>query len=111
MQPEGEGVMWKATDYGDAGYWDARYKTEKVGAPFDWYRSYAALRAFIRRFIPTSRVLMLGCGNSRTSPFSLLSLHFFFLFCCLVSYLGVCKSSSAIITEFVLVLRLTGIEF
>ncbi|KAJ4779438.1 S-adenosyl-L-methionine-dependent methyltransferases superfamily protein [Rhynchospora pubera] len=62
------GTIWKATDYGDAGYWDARYKTEKGGAPFDWYRSYAALRPFLRHFVPTScRVLMLGCGNSLMS--------------------------------------------
>ncbi|KAJ3676291.1 hypothetical protein LUZ60_003703 [Juncus effusus] len=65
---EGEEVKLKATDYGDAGYWDARYRTEKGGAPFDWYRSYAALRPILRRFVPTtSRVLMLGCGNSLLS--------------------------------------------
>ncbi|XP_078179465.1 uncharacterized protein LOC144573555 [Carex rostrata] len=65
---ESEAAMWKATDYGNAGYWDARYKTEKGGAPFDWYRSYAALRPFLRHFVPTSsRVLMLGCGNSLMS--------------------------------------------
>ena len=56
--------------YGEAGYWDARY-VEEGGAPYDWYQRYAALRPFVRRFVPpASRLLMIGCGSARTSPAS-----------------------------------------
>ncbi|KAI4323463.1 hypothetical protein L6164_023065 [Bauhinia variegata] len=49
--------------YGDAYYWDARYIQE--GGSFDWYQRYAALRPFVRKYIsPSSRVLMVGCGNA-----------------------------------------------
>jgi hypothetical protein len=54
--------------YGEAGYWDARY-VEEGGAPYDWYQRYAALRPFVRRFVPpASRLLMIGCGSARTHP-------------------------------------------
>ena len=64
-----------SNDYGDAAYWDARYSSSSSGSPasgagkfFDWYQTYAALRPLLRARIPAaSRVLMLGCGNSRTS--------------------------------------------
>jgi hypothetical protein len=57
--------------YGKAGYWDARY-VEEGGAPYDWYQRYAALRPFVRRFVPpASRLLMIGCGSARTHPLSL----------------------------------------
>ncbi|XP_057976812.1 uncharacterized protein LOC131163964 [Malania oleifera] len=50
-------------NYGDALYWDARYVQD--GGPFDWYQRYAALRPFIRKYVPaTSRVLVVGCGNA-----------------------------------------------
>lgn len=50
-------------NYGDAQYWNARYVQE--GGSFDWYQRYAALRPFVRKYIPTSsRVLMVGCGNA-----------------------------------------------
>lgn len=50
-------------NYGDAVYWDARYTQE--GGSFDWYQRYAALRPFVRKYIPSSsRVLMVGCGNA-----------------------------------------------
>lgn len=50
-------------NYGDAQYWNARYIQE--GGSFDWYQRYAALRPFVRKYIPTSsRVLMVGCGNA-----------------------------------------------
>ncbi|XP_050212044.1 uncharacterized protein LOC126662188 [Mercurialis annua] len=53
-------------NYGDASYWDARYIQE--GGSYDWYQSYASLRPFIRRYIPTfSLVLMVGCGNALIS--------------------------------------------
>ncbi|XAR63483.1 Endothelin-converting enzyme 1 [Bertholletia excelsa] len=50
-------------NYGDALYWDARYLQE--GGSFDWYQRYAALRPFVRKYIPTcSRILVVGCGNA-----------------------------------------------
>ncbi|GER43597.1 S-adenosyl-L-methionine-dependentmethyltransferases superfamily protein [Striga asiatica] len=52
-------------NYGDAFYWDTRYEQE---ANFDWYQRYSALRPFIRKYIsPSSRVLMVGCGNAAIS--------------------------------------------
>ncbi|XP_052170939.1 uncharacterized protein LOC127787114 isoform X2 [Diospyros lotus] len=51
-------------NYGDALYWDARY-IQDAGSLYDWYQRYAALRPFVRKYIPTSsRVLMVGCGNA-----------------------------------------------
>lgn len=63
-------------DFGAAAYWEARYSSPSTGGKggggggfFDWYQSYSALRPLLRACVPTSsRVLMLGCGNSRTSP-------------------------------------------
>ncbi|OEL12854.1 hypothetical protein BAE44_0026128 [Dichanthelium oligosanthes] len=65
----------KSNDYGAAAYWDARYSSSSSGSPapcsgggefFDWYQTYPALRSLLRTRVPAaSRVLMLGCGNSR----------------------------------------------
>jgi len=53
-------------NYGDALYWDARYVQDALS--FDWYQCYSSLRPFVRSFVSTSsRVLMVGCGNSRNS--------------------------------------------
>lgn len=61
-------------NYGDALYWDARYVQDALS--FDWYQRYSSLRPFVRSFVPTSsRVLMVGCGNSRNSLFSHLLLY------------------------------------
>ncbi|KAL5543629.1 hypothetical protein UlMin_007413 [Ulmus minor] len=50
-------------NYGDALYWDARYIQE--GGSFDWYQRYSALRPFVQKYVPpSSRVLMVGCGNA-----------------------------------------------
>lgn len=50
-------------NYGDALYWDARYVQE--GGSFDWYQRYSDLRPYVRRYLPpSSRVLMVGCGNA-----------------------------------------------
>ncbi|XP_044974263.1 EEF1A lysine methyltransferase 4-like isoform X1 [Hordeum vulgare subsp. vulgare] len=61
-------------DFGAAAYWDARYSSPStggkggVGGFFDWYQSYPALRPLLRACVPaSSRVLMLGCGNSLLS--------------------------------------------
>lgn len=64
----------KTNDYGAAAYWDARYSSSSStggkdgGGFFDWYQTYPALRPLLRDCLPTSsRVLMLGCGNSLLS--------------------------------------------
>jgi hypothetical protein len=69
-------------------------------------------------FSPPLRPYFLPCPYARLWQFSYLpffpslsSLSSFFVFHCLISYLGVYESSSAIITEFLLVLSLTGTEF
>ena len=82
----------RSNDYGDAAYWDARYSSSGSRASgggefFDWYQTYAALRPLLRARIPAaSRVLMVGCGNSRTSatlsPFCCALLRFA---CCITT--------------------------
>uniref|UniRef100_A0A0E0PM23 Methyltransferase type 11 domain-containing protein n=1 Tax=Oryza rufipogon TaxID=4529 RepID=A0A0E0PM23_ORYRU len=68
----------RSNDYGAAAYWDARYSSPSPsstattggggGAFFDWYQAYPALRPLLRARLPaSSRVLMLGCGNSLLS--------------------------------------------
>ncbi|KAG8068921.1 hypothetical protein GUJ93_ZPchr0005g15555 [Zizania palustris] len=61
----------RSNDYGAAAYWDARYSSPSSGAGgafFDWYQKYPALRPLLRSRLPTSsRILMLGCGNSLLS--------------------------------------------
>ncbi|CAN8254080.1 unnamed protein product [Cochlearia groenlandica] len=53
-------------NYGDALYWDSRYVQDALS--FDWYQRYSSLRPFVRSFVPaSSRVLMVGCGNSLMS--------------------------------------------
>ncbi|KAJ7949220.1 Methyltransferase-like protein 13 [Quillaja saponaria] len=50
-------------NYGDSLYWNSRYIQE--GGSFDWYQRYSSLRPFIRKYIPpSSRVLVVGCGNA-----------------------------------------------
>ena len=45
---------------------DARESEEQS---FDWFKSYADVADIIRELIPdkSSRILMLGCGNSKLS--------------------------------------------
>eukprot|EP00708_Paratrimastix_pyriformis_P005967 GAFH01005134.1.p1 GENE.GAFH01005134.1~~GAFH01005134.1.p1 ORF type:complete len:204 (-),score=8.22 GAFH01005134.1:39-650(-) len=52
------------TNYGDPNYWDSRYT--EANAPFDWYLSYEHLRPIFAKYArPDSRILHIGCGNSR----------------------------------------------
>merc|ERR1712166_1166567 len=52
--------------YGQVTYWDERYTNDKE--VFDWYQRYDGIKSLITRFVePESRVLMVGCGNSRLS--------------------------------------------
>ncbi|KAF9031408.1 hypothetical protein BDZ89DRAFT_627609 [Hymenopellis radicata] len=55
--------------YGTKEYWDQRYQAESHGGSFDWFKSYADIAPLFRNLIPdkTSRILMLGCGNSTLS--------------------------------------------
>ncbi|KAJ3683835.1 hypothetical protein LUZ60_014062 [Juncus effusus] len=64
---EEQGAQQRGFNYGDALYWDGRY-LEEGGASFDWYQRYAALRPFVRKFVPDDcRVLMAGCGSALMS--------------------------------------------
>ncbi|KAF8967722.1 S-adenosyl-L-methionine-dependent methyltransferase [Flammula alnicola] len=59
----------KNEQYGTKEYWDQRYSEEGEGESFDWFKSYADLAELLHVFIPnkSSKILMLGCGNSRLS--------------------------------------------
>ncbi|KAJ3676024.1 hypothetical protein LUZ60_003450 [Juncus effusus] len=49
--------------YGEASYWDERYRKES--GPFDWYQKYEALAPLLRLHLrPAHRILLAGCGNS-----------------------------------------------
>ncbi|KAI4997511.1 hypothetical protein ZWY2020_052853 [Hordeum vulgare] len=57
----GGGVVFS---YGEARHWDERYM-EEGGTPYDCYQRYAALRPFVRRFVPPAyRLFMIGCGSA-----------------------------------------------
>uniref|UniRef100_A0A0W0FXJ9 Methyltransferase domain-containing protein n=1 Tax=Moniliophthora roreri TaxID=221103 RepID=A0A0W0FXJ9_MONRR len=55
--------------YSTKEYWNNRYSQEAENGSFDWFKSYAEIADIIRDLIPdrTSRILMLGCGNSKFS--------------------------------------------
>jgi cyclopropane fatty-acyl-phospholipid synthase-like methyltransferase len=53
-------------DYGKPEYWDERYKANDT--TFDWYVSFEALKEIMLPLSkPESKILMIGCGNSRLS--------------------------------------------
>lgn len=53
-------------DYGKAEYWDERYRANDT--TFDWFVSYDALKDVIQPLVkPDSKILVVGCGNSRLS--------------------------------------------
>lgn len=55
--------------FSEQSYWEQRY-SDDTEQDFDWFRSYADLAELFREVIPStsSRILMLGCGNSTLSP-------------------------------------------
>lgn len=58
----------KNEEYATKEYWDERYQQESEGS-FDWFKSYADVADILRELVPdkSSRILMLGCGNSKLS--------------------------------------------
>lgn len=51
-------------NYGDPSYWDKRYQKQD-GKTFDWLEDYESLKPLLNKYLTrTSRILMLGCGNS-----------------------------------------------
>ncbi|KAF8347789.1 S-adenosyl-L-methionine-dependent methyltransferase [Amanita rubescens] len=57
-------------DFGSKEYWNQRYAEESASdAHFDWFKSYADLASYLHDLIPlrSSRILVLGCGNSKLS--------------------------------------------
>ncbi|KAI0060635.1 S-adenosyl-L-methionine-dependent methyltransferase [Artomyces pyxidatus] len=59
----------KNEEYGTREYWDQRYNQEPEDATFDWFKKYEDVAHLLRDAVPdkTSRILMLGCGNSTLS--------------------------------------------
>ncbi|KAI9062509.1 S-adenosyl-L-methionine-dependent methyltransferase [Trametes sanguinea] len=59
----------KNEEYGTKEYWDQRYAQESEESSFDWFKSYNDIADIMRELIPdkSSRILMLGCGNSTLS--------------------------------------------
>ncbi|KAI0681934.1 S-adenosyl-L-methionine-dependent methyltransferase [Cerioporus squamosus] len=59
----------KNEEYGTKEYWDQRYTQEPEDSSFDWFKSYGDIADIMRELIPdkSSRILMLGCGNSTLS--------------------------------------------
>ncbi|KAF5316829.1 hypothetical protein D9619_006317 [Psilocybe cf. subviscida] len=59
----------KNEEYGTKEYWDQRYSQESNGESFDWFKTYADLAELLHELIPdrSSKILMLGCGNSTLS--------------------------------------------
>ncbi|PAV19595.1 S-adenosyl-L-methionine-dependent methyltransferase [Pyrrhoderma noxium] len=59
----------KNEQYGTMEYWNERYQKESDGQSFDWFKSYKDIADLIQELIPdkSSRILMLGCGNSKLS--------------------------------------------
>ena len=56
-------------NYGDASYWEARYKSSE-NTTFDWLENYSALKDIISSLNiskETGQILNLGCGNSEFS--------------------------------------------
>ncbi|ONM03098.1 S-adenosyl-L-methionine-dependent methyltransferase superfamily protein [Zea mays] len=59
----GGGPAAASQAYGEAWYWDERYRKE--AGPFDWYQKYPALAPLLRLYLaPHQRLLLVGCGNS-----------------------------------------------
>ncbi|PBK99613.1 S-adenosyl-L-methionine-dependent methyltransferase [Armillaria gallica] len=59
----------KNEQYGIKDYWDQRYQAESDVKSFDWFKKYSDIADLFRELIPdkTSKILMLGCGNSTLS--------------------------------------------
>ncbi|KAI0738534.1 S-adenosyl-L-methionine-dependent methyltransferase [Daedaleopsis nitida] len=59
----------KNEEYGTKKYWDQRYTQESEDSSFDWFKSYSDVAEIMREIVPdkSSRILMLGCGNSTLS--------------------------------------------
>ena len=56
-------------DYGEAKYWDDRYKKSGKEVSFDWLENYATLKEHLSEFLtsPDIKILILGCGNAEFS--------------------------------------------
>ncbi|EAU90311.1 hypothetical protein CC1G_08993 [Coprinopsis cinerea okayama7 len=59
----------KNEEYSSKEYWNQRYAQEEEESSFDWFKTYADIVDIIHELIPekSSRILMLGCGNSKLS--------------------------------------------
>ncbi|KAF9006021.1 S-adenosyl-L-methionine-dependent methyltransferase [Cyathus striatus] len=59
----------KNEEYGTKEYWNIRYAQDTIDADFDWFKTYSDIANIIHELIPnkSSRIIMLGCGNSKLS--------------------------------------------
>ena len=57
-------------EYGNADYWDDRYRLSDSDDPFDWLFSYDDIKDTLASLIPSKelRILMVGAGNAPFSP-------------------------------------------
>ncbi|XP_042462613.1 uncharacterized protein LOC122046134 [Zingiber officinale] len=56
-------------DYWNASYWDERYRNNY--SSYDWYMEYPSLVSLFDLYLRRHhRILIIGCGNSGTAPFS-----------------------------------------
>ncbi|KAF0898076.1 hypothetical protein E2562_001743 [Oryza meyeriana var. granulata] len=63
MTGGGGGGGTAAQAYGEAWYWDERYRKE--AGPFDWYQKYLTLAPLLALYVRRHhRLLLVGCGNS-----------------------------------------------
>merc|ERR1711879_244761 len=59
--------MGDNTAYATKQYWDQRYEQEPSDL-YDWFKGWEDLKpALVDQVLPTQRILMLGCGNSKLS--------------------------------------------
>jgi EEF1A lysine methyltransferase 4 len=68
-------------------------KSESENDSFDWFKSYQDIAPFMHKLIPnkSSKVLMLGCGNSKLSQEVRPLLHegsFYSVLCCDLADVG-----------------------
>ncbi|KAG9001212.1 hypothetical protein FRB90_011658 [Tulasnella sp. 427] len=54
-------------EYSTKAYWEKRYEDDE--GMFDWFKSYSDIKKILNEIIPerSSRILILGCGNSTLS--------------------------------------------
>lgn len=63
----GNFIPKRLADYREQEYWERRYEQDQT-RHYEWLLSYGDTLRSLLKLKPTDRVLILGCGNSRTPP-------------------------------------------